>query len=661
MRLLAFGIILLFLLLIARLFQLQIIQGETFAQQAIDQHIRRVDLQPRRGSIVDRDGHELAVDLPQLYSLGVYPQQVANAKTLCQELASFTNRPISHYISRLQSPSKFIYLEWRLTPDQCDRLKALNLGGLNLQKSSGRFYPYHRSASQLLGYTDVDGYGIAGIEVQCDSILRGKKGWETHQRDGHGISIWDPLRGYNLPKDGGSVRLSIDVVAQEVLHHELQEAQETYRAQWAGGILMNPKTGEILAICSLPDFDPFRPQAGSVRDHKLRPLTDLFEPGSIYKIVAAAAALDQDVVDERDMFDCENGAYRIANKVLRDAHAHGWLSFEDVLVYSSNIGMAKVAEKIGSKELYRYALRFGFGSPSGIEFPGEASGSLRPYEAWKPIDRANIAIGQGVSVTMLQMAMAYAAIANDGIMMEPRLILNWTDAKGNSYVHPAREIRRVMEPNTARTLQRILTRAVGEGTGVNAAIDSVRVAGKTGTAQLPNLIHGGYYQDRFIASFVGFLPADNADRLLIISICDPKGAHFGSQVSAPVFKKVVQRLRPPDVLPKARTPNPMELAAMQKGSNQTENLKGANKAVEWFRGQFFSDISREKPSPASQGQRAAGVMPDLKGSSLREAITLLSKYGIKVNVNGTGWVISQSLAPGSPLQKNSICLLTAKP
>ena len=661
MRLFALGILLFFALLAAKLFQLQILQGKTYAQQARSQQTSRVPLDSRRGSIVDRSGHELAVDLPQFYTLGVYPDQVNNNKVLCQELAGFTNRPASHYVKRLQSPSKFVYLEWRLTAEQSDRLRALGVGGLNLRKSTGRFYPYHRSTSQLLGYTDVDGRGIAGIEVLCDSVLQGKQGWETHQRDARGLSIWDPLRGCDLPKDGGTVRLSIDIIAQEVLHQELLGVRDHYRAQWAGGILMNPKTGEILAICSVPDFDPLRPETGSQAHHKLRPVTDLFEPGSVYKIVAAAAALDRGILQAGDSIYCEEGAYRLANKILRDVHPHGWLSFEDVLVYSSNIGMAKVAEMVGSKEIYRYGVRFGFGNPLGVEYPGEAQGFLRPYDAWNVIDRANIAMGQGVSVTMLQMAMAFAAIANDGILMEPRLIQNTTDSDGQRQSYPPREIRRVMEPKTARTLQRILTQVVERGTGQNAAIAGLQIAGKTGTAQLPDLVHGGYYQDRFIASFVGFLPADDADRLLIISVCDPKGAHFGSQVSAPVFKKVMQRLLPADAIRKSWEATPQELAAVQGGLHQDVSLLRMNDAMKRLGGQYLSDISHKDSRDLDERTPDPKVVPDLKGLSLRQAVSRLSKLGIKVKIEGKGWVVRQSLRPGTPIKKNSVCILKAKP
>lgn len=654
------GAILLILLGI-RLFHLQIVRGEEFAQKAILQQTQKVPVESRRGPILDRNGQELAVDLPQFYAVGVYPQQLTNANLLCQQLANFTGRPISHYKNRLRTYSRFLYLEWRLTESQAGKLRSLNIGGLSLKKSAGRFYPYHQATSQLLGFTDVDGRGIAGVEVFCDSILQGQRGWETRQRDARGFSFWDPLSRHALPRNGGSVRLSIDVLAQEVLHEELEAALEQSRGQWVGGILLDPRTGDILAVASVPDFDPLRPEAASQTDHKLHPFTDLFEPGSVFKIVGAAAALDQKAVRISDLFYCEEGHYRLGRKTLRDVHPAGWLTFEDVMVNSSNIGMAKLSERIGSRELYRYARRFGFGSPTGIEFPGEASGLMRPHDQWREIDRANFVIGQGISVTMLQMAMSFAAIANDGILMEPRLVLDMTDASGKHVSRPPREVRRVMEPETARTLQRILCQAVERGTGKNAFIEDLQVAGKTGTAQLPNLISGGYYNDRFIASFVGFLPADKPERLLIISVCDPKGAHFGSQVAAPVFKRIVERLHPAETVRKCWQVTPAELAEAPTGlENQMELIQQAVAGKKDHAAQPLMNISY-RGSDFDQRIPKTGLVPDLKGLSLRQAMRLLSQCGIRFSISGSGRVIEQSLSPGSKSDKNAICKIVAKP
>jgi len=655
-RILACVIVLSFVLLMLRLCQIQVLEGDKYAQKAKKQHVRKVPLESRRGCIVDRNGSELAIDLPQLYSLGVRPKQVKKKNTLYQELAAFTGRPSSHYSRRMQSPSKFIYLEWRLTSKQADRLSDLNIGGLTLQKASGRFYPYHRATSQILGYTDVDGHGIAGLETFSEETLQGEKGWETHKRDARGVSFWDPLRSYALPRDGGTVRLTIDNVAQNLLHHELLEVQAAYRAEWAGGILINPKTGEILAICSVPDFDPLRPEAGLQSNHKLRPVTDMYEPGSVLKIIGATAALENDIITPEDSIYCENGKYRIGSKILRDAHKYEWLTFEDVMVKSSNIGMAKIAELLGSRELYRYVIRYGFGTPTGIEFPGEAKGMLRPHNKWKPIDLANIAMGQGLSATMLQVALAYAAVANDGILMEPRLILNQTDASGQHISNPPREVRRVMEPRTARTLQKILRKTVEDGTGNNASINGADVAGKTGTAQIPNLEKGGYYHNRYVASFAGFLPADDADRLLVISVVNPQGGHYGAQVAAPVFKRVMQKLRPADAIRKSWKSIPIDIAELYPESESGF----LSEAFGWISGGWLSDISHNDSDEVVEDQ-PIDVVPELKGLSLREAVNLLSKCGIKVEIEGSGWVTHQSLKPGKPIKDNAVCHLKAKP
>ncbi|TKJ41483.1 hypothetical protein CEE37_02670 [candidate division LCP-89 bacterium B3_LCP] len=660
MRILAFTIIVLFFVLGGRLFQLQIVDGQKYAQIARRQHIRKVKLESRRGSIVDRAGQEIALDHPQYFTCGVRPAQLKSAGTLCTELAAFTSRPASHYQRRLQSHSPFVYLEWRLTASQADRLQSLGMNGMNLKKTSGRFYPFYRATSQLLGYTDVDGSGIAGLEVQCDEALQGEKGWEIHQRDARGVSIWDPLRSYAQPRDGGTVRLSIDILSQEILHDALIQVQEKYQANWAGGVLLNPKTGEILAISSVPDFDPIRPEIGPLANHKLKPITDLFEPGSVFKVVAATAALEKGIVCLDDSIFCENGSYRIGRKRLKDTHEYGWLTFEDVIVYSSNIGMAKVAEKLGSKEIYRFAARYGFGTPTGIDFPGENSGRLRPYDKWKDIDRANIAMGQGIAANMLQLALAFGAIANDGILMEPRLVLDRTDMKGNHRSYPPREVRRVMEPETARQLRQVLIKCVDEGTGKNAALDGSAVAGKTGTAQVPDLIKGGYYDDRFVSSFAGFITDGKEDRLLVITVCEPQEEHFASQVAAPVFKKVMQRLQPADVIRKTWKPNPIELADVSGGIGKMVSLPDRNIDLKWLRGPALSDISELAREDESIEQTEV-LLPDLRGISIREATRILTSYGITVEIDGSGWIVKQSFKPGTSLIKCSTCRLKAKP
>jgi cell division protein FtsI (penicillin-binding protein 3) len=647
-----------FLLLLVRMFYIQILHGEKYRQAALHQQTKQVTVPSTRGRILDRSGKELAVDLPQYYSVGVYPAQLTRANYLCQMLAAFKERPVSHYQRRLQSRSKFLYLEWKLDQKQADEISAAGLEGVILQKTTGRFYPFDRSTSQVLGFTNTDNQGIAGLEIYADDVLHGEGGFETHRRNASGVSFWDPLQRSIAPLDGGTIRTSIDIIAQEVLYQELDAAICSTRAEWVGGILLDPRTGEILAVASLPDFDPLDPGSGEKSNHKLRPFTDQIEPGSVFKIVAAAAALDQGLVRTDEMFYCEEGRYRIRNRILRDAHPYGWLTFEDVLVHSSNIGIAKLAERIGARELYRYAVSFGFGSMTGVEFPGEASGLLRPYDTWREIGRANVAIGQGVSVTMLQMALAYAAVANDGILMEPRLILSQTSPTGEQRSFPPREVRRVMEPETAHTLQRILCEVVARGTGKAAAIDSLPIAGKTGTAQIPNLETGGYYANRYLASFIGFLPAFGAERLLMISIYDPHGAYYGAQVAAPVFRRVMMRLLPADAVRKSWQTQPVDLTELPTKFEESDSAGVGGLSFAAASGvPPLLNFGAAAQSPAPQEN--LDIVPDLKGLSLRDAVRLLTRRGIQAKIQGTGRVTAQSIAPGSPVQKNSICYLTA--
>jgi cell division protein FtsI/penicillin-binding protein 2 len=661
LRILFWGFAFFILLLIARLAHLQIVRGEHFASLARQQQTAKVAVASRRGRIVDRSGQELAVDLPQFYSVRVFPTDLTNGPLLCQELAAMTRRPAWHYLKRMQTRTLPYYLEWRLNEDQKVRLESLEIEGIVLEQNTGRFYPYDYATAQLLGYTDVDGRGISALEMYCDSILQGLKGWEMRTKSANGRTTLDPFNPSISPRDGGTVRLSIDIVAQEMLYQELEAAVCSTRSEWMGGVLLDPRTGEVLSIVSLPSYDPLRPELGEPSYHKLRPLTDLIEPGSVFKLVAASAALDRDAVGLSDLFYCEAGRYQIGPRILRDAHPYGTLNFPEIIIHSSNIGTAKIAERIGARELYRYAMRYGFGSMTGVEFPGEASGYLRPYDQWREIGRANVAIGQGVSVTMLQLALAYAAIANDGILMEPRLILGWTTPYGDYSANPPREVRRVVEPETARTMQEILARVVSEGTGKAAAIDStIQIAGKTGTAQIPNLDAGGYFQDRYVASFVGFLPAHAAQRVLIICSYNPHGAHYGAQVAAPVFRRVLKRLMPADIMRASWREANIDFVELPTNSEQQDS--GVSVAEFISAGTLshpLSTIAQAAPLPVKPAGWAPHEVPDVRGLTLRKAVKILRQRGIQADKTGSGRVVSQSLVPGSPIVDNSICLLIA--
>jgi cell division protein FtsI/penicillin-binding protein 2 len=659
LRLLFWSFVIFVLLLLLRLGHLQLVRGDHYARLAEDQQTQKVAVAPQRGRLVDRNGQELAVDLPQFYCVRVDPKKLSQGQYLCQELAAMTNRPAWHYMKRVQSRTLPFYLEWRLTEAQKRRLEGCGIAGISLEQNAGRFYPYDYATAQLLGYTDVDGRGISGLEMYCDSVLQGLKGWEMRSKSASGRTILDPFNQSLSPKHGGTVRLAIDIVAQEVLYQELEAAICSTRSEWIGGLLMDPKSGEILSMVSLPSYDPIRPELSDPASHKLRPLTDLIEPGSIFKVVAASAALDKDIAGLTDVFYCENGRYQIGPKVLRDAHPYGMLSFADVLSHSSNIGTAKIAERTGARELYRYAMRYGFGSMTGVEFPGEASGYLRPYDQWREIGRANVAIGQGVSVTMLQVALAYSAIANDGILMEPRLILGLTTPQGDYYANPPREVRRVIEPETARTMQQILAKVVHEGTGKAANFDStIAIAGKTGTAQIPNLESGGYYADRYVASFIGFLPAYNARRVLIICAYNPKGAYYGAQVAAPIFSTVLKRLAPADIVRDSWR----EADANFVSIPNYDHLSGDDGAAAISTASLTTpllNIANAAPAPRPRVATQPNEVPDVRGLTLRKAVTQMTERGIHCEKSGSGRVIYQSLEPGAPIAPNSSCYLTA--
>ena len=328
------------------------------------------------------------------------------------------------------------------------------------------------------------------------------------------------------------------------MEEELKAAVERHRARSGMGIVMVPRTGEVLALASVPGFDPNRPGDYPMWTRKNRVITDIYEPGSTFKVVTAAAALEEKVMSPEDSVFCEEGAFLVAGRRFRDAHPYGWLTFREVVELSSNIGTIKVAERLGKDVLYRYARTFGFGAETGIDLPGEVKGILRPPSAWSGRSLASIAVGQEVSVTAIQMACAYAAVANGGMLMRPQIVLEVKGAGGKVLKRMKPEpVRRVVSEETARKLVEFLEGVVERGTGREARIPGVRVAGKTGTAQRPLEGGGGYAPGEFVASFVGFLPAEDPELLCLVVIDTPReGGHYGGQVAAPVFRRVVERV-----------------------------------------------------------------------------------------------------------------------
>ncbi|MDD5432185.1 MAG: penicillin-binding transpeptidase domain-containing protein [Candidatus Omnitrophica bacterium] len=527
-----------FILCIARLFYVQFFRSEFLADIANKQHNLFVELEPVRGTIFDSNFKPQAQNL-SVDSLYASPNECKekDKEIIVRQLSNILNLNPGFLKERLSRKKSFVWLARKITPEQSSAIKKLNLKGLGFLRESKRSYPNGYLASQIIGFAGIDNNGLEGVELCYDKYLKGEAGWAIFLRDARQkrLDIWQKMV---LPKDGDHLVLTIDEVIQYIAERELDKAYKTYHAKGASIIVMDPYTGAILALASRPTFDLNNHSNVSKDQIRNRAICDMFEPGSVFKIVTASAAIEEKKVNEQDRFFCENGVYRVGPHLLHDHKAHGWLTFREVVEQSSNIGTTKVAQILGPEIVSRYVKRFGFGSKLGIDLPGEISGVAKEPRQWSKISIASIPIGQEVGVTALQLTSAISVIANGGKLMKPYIIREVRSKDGevlgkNSPVL----IRQVISADTAARVKKMLTGVVEEGTGKLAKMEGFSAAGKTGTAQKlePN---GTYSHSKFVASFIGFAPAEDPMLAIVVCVDEPHPVYFGGVVAAPVFRNV---------------------------------------------------------------------------------------------------------------------------
>ncbi len=525
-----------FSFLIARLAYVQLFKSQQFKNLAGEQHKIFTEIAPLRGAILDRNLKELALNSIS-YSIFA-TREIAAKERIGDALGPILELDKDILASKLNLDKSFVWLKRKVSPEVCAKVKALSICGVGQLKEDKRFYPEGSLAGHLIGFTDIDNNGLEGIELSCDSYLSGIKGWRLAQRDAkrQEVICW----GYKsiLPCDGYNVVLTIDSVIQSIAERHLREAARKYKAISATAIVMAPATGEILALCNYPDYDLNKAGAYAADLRRNLAVTDNFEPGSSFKFVTAAAAIEEAKVSLEDKFFCEEGKYRIGRRILHDYKPYGELTVREIIEHSSNIGVAKVAQTLGKELLYGYIRSFGFGSLTGIDLPGEAKGILRPPSRWSAASLSSIPMGQEIAVTSIQLICAISSVANDGVLLRPKLIKCIQDKDGKVIKSfPVRRVRRVISPETAQALREVLAGVVERGTGKRAELSGYKAAGKTGTAQKPNP-RGGYYKNRYFSSFVGFLPADKPIISILVVLDEPRPQYFGGTVAAPVFKKI---------------------------------------------------------------------------------------------------------------------------
>ncbi len=605
---------------VVRLWLLQVERHEEFRRLAAQQQLRTVELAPPRGTLYDARGRKLAVSL-EVESVYATPAEVGDPAAAAAALARLTGQQRAALQSRLAAKRPFVWVARQLDPPLAERVRELAVPGVAFVREYRRYYPQVETAAQVIGFAGRDHTGLEGLEQGYEQVMSGAAAKRIVLRDANAGIVLSPRLSLADPEPGRDVHLTLDSHIQYLLQRELAAAVERHRATRAMGVILDPRSGAVLAMATVPSFDPNSFQEASSERWKNRAVTDVFEPGSTFKVVTAAAALEANLLDPSDTIDCGRGGITLDGVLIKDHHPFDLLTFREVIAKSSNVGAIKVGLRVGRQALFEQISRFGFGRPTGVDLPGEERGLVRSLDSWQLRDPAYISFGQGISVTALQLTNAFAAIANGGTLYRPYIVAGiGRDGVVEPVASRPEVIGSPIGRATARTLERMLEAVVEEGTGGKAAVPGYRVAGKTGTAQKP--VPGGYSPDKHLASFVGFVPARDPAMVALIAVDEPIGQFHGGDVAAPIFAAVAR-----EVLSYLGVPADQPLAAPE--SPIAPPLVAQR---------------RTAPPPA-----AAGTVPDLRGLSARQALTLAAAAGLAPDLHGSGFVARQSPPPGATL------------
>jgi len=533
------AIIFSFILVSLRLADLMIIDHKRLTEKAQQQHIKVEDIQVRRGTIFDRRGRELALNL-ELESLYCDPEALTADKEDIRKLASLVNKEPRRILAKIPDEGRFVWIKRKLAPEIADKVRDLDIEGLGFVTEAKRVYPKGELASHIIGFVGIDNQALEGVELKFDKYLTAKGGKVLLERDASGKTL---SSGVNMEAKGNNIVLTIDEVLQRLVEKELDKAMEQWRAAAASAIMMDPYTGEILALANRPAYDLNR--SGNVPgfEKRNRAITDCYEPGSIFKIVIGAGSLEEKLVTPNSLFDVSKGGIAVGGKTIRDVHKYGVLTFKEVIQKSSNVGSIMAGIKLGKGNIYRYSKLFGVGDKTGIDLPGEVSGWIHKPERWSGTSLGAISIGQEVAVTPVQMLRAYSAIANGGFLVRPHVVSEII-SPDNRIIASFRDndVQRIISAKTAETFKNILKSVTEEGgTAKSASVDGNLVAGKTGTAQMIDPATKRYSRDKYVSSFVGFVPADKPRLAMIVIVYEPKGQIYGGVVAAPVFREITRQ------------------------------------------------------------------------------------------------------------------------
>ena len=617
-----------------RLLYLQVWDHARMVARAENQQTKTVKQAPKRGEILDRTGALLAFSV-DADTIGVDPKEVKDpdktARLLCSALDDCDTTRLKSLQSALRRDTRWVAVERQASPRVAERVRALDLPGIVVYRESKRYYPKRQLGANFIGYVGVDNDGLGGLEAKFDSRIRGREGRIMLQTDGNRTAI--AVREERLPTAGDGLELTVDHILQHIAERELKAGVEEHNAQGGTAIIMDPNNGEILALANYPTFNPNAYRRAEADERANRAVQHVYEPGSTFKLVTASAALEEGVLQTTDLIDCAPGFLRVPgrSRPVYDVHTYGVLSFEDVIVKSSNVGAIKAGWRIGAERLGLYVNRFGFGQVLSPDFGGQSAG--RVFEA-KELDMSGLAsmsMGYQISVTPLQMVTAVSSIANGGTLYEPRIVRAFLH-EGRREPAAAKPLRRTVSAGTAATVTRIMEEVVERGTATAAKIDGYTIAGKTGTAA--KVVNGVYSKSDYNTSFVGFLPSRKPALAIIVVIDSPHGkvTAYGGTVAAPIFKRIAEAsLRHLGIAPNLNAPPPVLVARHDAVSASIHPARGPVDFAKLL-------------EPAIDG-----FMPDLRGLSAREAVNSATRIGLRARLTGNGVVIEQSPEPGASL------------
>jgi len=611
--------------------------AERGEQRGVSQLDTALSLPPERGRIFDRQGNELAltVAVPAVYGV---PSAVQDPAATATELARILGTDAARARERLSQRRSFVYIERWLDPKRVEALMARGLPGIGVVEEPRRAYPFGALAASLVGFSNMDGAGVRGVEQQENQWLLGQPRRVAVERDARGQLLLGPGIERNTTA-GGDVKLTIDIAMQAETEQALAEGIASAKARGGFVVAIDPRSGEVLALAEQPRFDPNDFRHLSFPDTRARAFTDAVEPGSTFKTFLIAAAVDAGVVRPTDVFDLRGGIH-VPGKQIKDLHPRPSLDVAGILRHSSNVGAVKIGQRLGPQRHYETLRRFGFGERSGSGFPDESSGILRSYTRWRPVDAATVAFGQGVSVTALQLAAATAALGNDGVWRRPQIVRGRRRPSGDWELAPPAEARRAVSPDTAAAMRTMMEGVVtGEGgTGKRAQLRGVRVGGKTGTAQ--KLKGGHYANDKYVAWFIGLAPIDAPRVAIAVGIDEPRGVHTGGAVAAPVFARVASALLtqlgiPTEpLLPPTPTTRTATTAPTAKPDSQPQRNANAN-------------AGDEELGDSVVQQEGRMLVPDLHGLTVAEVKSVVSRAAVELEVFGHGRAVAQEPDPGT--------------